>query len=100
MRIMFLFFCFLRGVLTMTVFSTLKWRRCKCGAIDSKGMELGDALWPGGLPYGISGDLCAELSVVLIHCDTDSLTVLQRITFLKRVDITLMPELRASGIIN
>lgn len=76
-----MFFFFLHGVIIITTFSTMRWRHRKCGAIDGKGKELGDALWPGGLPYGISGALCAELSVVLIHCDTNSLTVLQRITF-------------------
>lgn len=78
MRIMCLFFCLLRGVLTITVFSTLKWRHRKCGAIDSKGRELGDALWPGGLPYGISGGLvCRAICSThpLWYRFSDSITV-------------------------
>lgn len=68
---------FLHGVIVITIFSVLRWRHCKYGTIAPKSKEPGDLLWPRGLPYGLSGALCASLSVGLIHCGTDSLTVLQ-----------------------
>lgn len=68
---------FLHEVIVITIFSMLRWKHCKYGAIARKSKELGDLLWLGSLPYGLSGPWCAGLSVGLIHCGTDSLTVLQ-----------------------